>query len=178
MLITAMIRNPYKCRQMVGSMPYLLVIGCSQTKDSSPHSMEALERYQGVNFNVIKKFKRERKLPDDVDIVIISAKYGLLKADTVIDDYDMQMTEKRAQKLHSDIIQKFRGLFSQKKYDEIFVNMGKNYLPAIKGIETMVECPVVYAKGRIGEKMAAMKQWLIKISLSSDKQKKLGDLLG
>ncbi|MGD2247882.1 MAG: peroxide stress protein YaaA [Candidatus Methanofastidiosia archaeon] len=158
-------------------MPYLLVIGCSQTKDSSPHPMKALERYQGVNFRVIKKFRRERKFPDDLDIVIISAKYGLLRADSVIDDYNMRMTHSRAQELHDHIIKKLKELVSQKKYDEIFVNMGKDYLPAIKGVETLVECPVVYAQGRIGEKMAAMKQWLIRISLSSQTQKTLEDVL-
>jgi cytoplasmic iron level regulating protein YaaA (DUF328/UPF0246 family) len=164
--------------RLVGSMPYLLVIGCSQTKDSSSYPMKALERYQGVNFKVIKKFKRERKFPDDLDIVIISAKYGLLRADTIIHDYNMRMTHNRAQELHDRTIQKLKELISQEKYDEIFINMGKDYLPAIKGIETLVECPVVFAKGRIGEKMAAMKQWLIRISFSAEKQKTLEDVLG
>ncbi len=163
---------------MVNNMSqYLLIIGCSQKKDPSQTPMKALNRYNGVNFKVIKKFKRERKLPENLDIVIISAKYGFLRADDYIDDYDLRMTKKRAQELHPAILNELEELISNNTYKEIFINLGKDYLPAIEGFNTCAACPVLYAQGRIGEKLRDMKKWIIRISLSSENQKTLTDLV-
>ena len=126
---------------------------------------------------MIKKFQRDRKLPDNLDIIIISAKYGFLKADRKIDDYDMRMTKKRAQELHPRIVHEMKEFISHKEYKEVFINLGKDYLPAIEGIENLTNCPIVYAPGRIGEKMSALKKWLIKISCSSKDQKTLTEVL-
>lgn len=156
---------------------YLLVLGCSQKKDTSPYSMKSLDRYDGVNFKVLKKMQRERTLPDNMDIVIISAKYGFLKADTPIDNYDMRMTPQRAQELRPSIIENMKLLISEKKYEEIFINLGKDYLPAIEGLEDIVTCPLVYARGRIGEKMRDMKKWIKRTGLQSAYQKTLTDLI-
>jgi len=170
--------NIYKVSYMVKDMSqYLLIIGCSQKKDPSQTLMKALNRYNGVNFKVIKKFKRERKLPENLDIVIISAKYGFLKLDEYIDDYDLRMTKKRAQELHPAILNELEELISNNTYKEIFINLGKDYLPAIEGFEKYVTCPVLYAQGRIGEKLRDMKKWIIRISLLSDDQKTLTDLV-
>lgn len=155
---------------------YLLLIGCSQKKDSSPHPMRALDRYDGVNFRILKKFSRERTL-QNLDIVIISAKYGFLKADDCIDNYDLRMTSQRAHDLHSTVLGNLKELISSNTYEEIFINLGKDYLPAIEGFEKFAACPVVYAKGRIGEKMRDMKKWITRISLKSRTQKTLTDLV-
>lgn len=155
---------------------YLLVMGCSQKKDASPSPMKALDRYEGVNFKVLKKFRKEKKMPDNLDIVIISAKYGFIEADDYIDDYDLRMDKKRAFELHGQVLNDLKELLSTKNYEEIFINLGKDYLPALEGIENAVTCPVTYAEGRIGEKMKAMKNWIIKISLSKG-QKTLDEVL-
>jgi len=156
---------------------YLLIIGCSQKKNPSPSPLKALDRYDGVNFRVLKKFKRERRLPETLDIVIISAKYGFLRADENINDYNVRITEKRALELHSEILNELKKLISSNTYKETFINLGKDYLPAIKGIENVVTCPIVYAEGRIGEKMSAMKKWITRISLSAEDQRTLTEIL-
>lgn len=156
---------------------YLLIIGCSQKKNPSPCPVKALDRYDGVNFKVIKKFRRDKKLPENLDIIIISAKYGFLKADEKIDDYDVRMTEKRAQELHPNIVHEMKEFISNKVYEEIFINLGKDYMPAIEGIENLANCPVLYAQGRIGEKMGALKKWLTKVYCSSQDQKTLPEVL-
>jgi len=139
--------------------------------------MKAVNRYDGVNFRVLKKFERERTLPKNLDIVVISAKYGLIKSDDHINNYDMRMTKKRASELHSQILDNLKALVSNTTYKEIFVNLGKDYLPAIQGIEAVVACPVAYAEGRIGEKMASMKKWITRIALSSEDQRTLTEIL-
>jgi hypothetical protein len=175
-LPTASIRKPYKILYSGDTMSrYLLIVGCSQKKNPSPYPLKAIDRYDGVNFRVIKKFKRERKLPGNLDIVIVSAKYGFLRPDDYIDDYNLRMTKQKARSLHSQILSHLRDLFSNNDYQEIFVNLGKDYLPAIKGIEDSVSCPIVHAEGRIGEKMGAMKRWITRIALFSEDQKNLTD---
>lgn len=156
---------------------YLLIIGCSQKKDPSPYPMKALDRYEGVTFKVLKKFKRERVLPRTLDIVIISAQYGFLRADDLIHDYDVRMTKKRALELQPQILQQLKELISHNTYQEVFINLGKDYLPAIKGIENLATCPIGYAGGRIGEKMAATKQWITRVTRVSEHQKTLNEVL-
>jgi hypothetical protein len=155
---------------------YLLVLACSEKKDPSPYQMKALDRYDGVNFRVLKKLRRERILPENLDIVIISAKYGLLDADEYIDDYDMRMTPEKASHLHAQIMDRLKELFSHTAYEGVLVNLGKDYLPAIAGIENCAPCPVGYAQGRIGEKMRDMKTWVTRIPLKTTRQKTLKEL--
>jgi hypothetical protein len=152
---------------------YLLMLGCSQKKDPSPSSLKALHRYQGVNFRVLKKFLAERAFPRTLDICIISAQYGLLHPDDLIEDYDVRMTPQRARELHPRVMDGLQNLLSEKSYGELFVNMGKDYLPAIEGLENLVSCPVIYAPGRIGEKMSAMKQWLFHVARQVEDQSSL-----
>ncbi len=156
---------------------YLLIIGCSQKKNPSPSPLKAFDRYDGVNFRVLKKFKRERRLPETLDIVIISAKYGFLRSDQYINDYNVRMTEKRALELHPEILNELKKLISSNTYKEIFINLGKDYLPAIEGFENVATCPIVYAEGRIGEKMSALKKWITRISLSAEDQRTLAEIL-
>ncbi len=145
-------------------------MGCSQKKDTSPSPMKALDRYEGVNFKILKKFKKEKKLPKNLDVVIISANYGFLRADDYIDDYDLRMDKERALNLHPEVMDRLKELFSMRDYEEIFINLGKDYMPAVEGLENMVTCPIVYAEGRIGEKMRAMKKWITQISILKDQK--------
>ncbi len=152
---------------------YLLIVGCSQKKNPSCNPMKALDRYEGVNFRVIKKLREEGKIPSSLDITIISAKYGFLKADDYIDDYDVRMTIQRACELHSEVLSQMK----LEDYGEIFINLGKDYMPAVKGIEDLATCRILYAEGRIGEKMSAMKRWIIRIGRASEEQKTLAEFI-
>ena len=147
-----------------------MILGCSQKKNPFPLPMKAMDRYTGVNFTLIKKFSSERTVPPTLDIYIISARYGLLHSEDFIEDYDLRMTIQRAQHLHGNIMKGLQALTTSRTYNEIFVNLGKDYLPAIEGFEELVTCPVQYAGGRIGEKMSAMKRWLNHVSLISEDQ--------
>lgn len=83
---------------------YLLIVGCSQRKRSDPGLLPAIERYDGVNFRVLRKAKREGYWPANLDVLILSTKYGLIKPETPIEDYDLRMTRGQALKLQSEII--------------------------------------------------------------------------
>jgi cytoplasmic iron level regulating protein YaaA (DUF328/UPF0246 family) len=140
----------------------LLLIACSNRKVRTPGLIPAIERYDGVNYRVIHKLEREGKFPPNVDIKILSAKFGLIDASTPIAFYDQRMDRQRAEELHSQVTHALKRIFGQKQYDEVYVNMGKVYLGAMAELDRFRDCTKVqFASGGIGQKMAAMKIWLL-----------------
>lgn len=127
--------------------------------------LPAIERYTGAWYEVISKLKKENKFPLNLEIVIISAKYGFLKSTDLIEDYDLEMNEKRAKRLNFEILGKFKLLLEKKHYDTVFINLGKDYLPAIHGLENIIRqnTQVIYAKGRLGERKSQMKNWTLSL---------------
>ncbi|MGR5448512.1 DUF6884 domain-containing protein [Vibrio sp. PNB22_3_1] len=67
----------------------VLVVSCSAAKDPSSSSMTALERYQGAMFQYIKA----NGLDEVFNIFILSAKYGLVGANDIVGNYDVQMSD-------------------------------------------------------------------------------------
>jgi cytoplasmic iron level regulating protein YaaA (DUF328/UPF0246 family) len=145
---------------------YLLIIACSQRKRSDNGLLPAIERYDGVNFRVLQKAKREGYLLGNLDILILSAKYGLIEASTLIENYDLKMTKQRAIELQVRVTKDLDNYLSKTSYDEIFVNFGKTYLTALasSGKIPKLNEKIVYARGGIGQKMAQMKDWLHRIN--------------
>ena len=145
---------------------YLLLLACSQRKRTDSTPLPAIERYTGVNFQVLHKAQREGYLPENLDILILSAKYGLLEAKSPIDYYDLKMTSSRAKELQANTSQQLDLILSQTTYKEIFINFGKTYLTAFNSSAMLpqLEQRVIYAAGGIGQKMAQMKEWLYNIS--------------
>jgi len=147
---------------MSEQLRYLLVLGCSQRKRPDAGRLPALERYDGVNYRVLRKLERERGLPGNLDIVILSAKYGLIAGSTGIEDYDLRLTPDRAAALSSIVAQRLDEQVCSANYLQIFINLGKDYMPALAGCISLsrAELQLIYARGGIGEKMAQMKEWL------------------
>ena len=109
-------------------MTRLLLIGCSASKCRDPSPLPAGARYTGVFYKVIAKARREERWPNDVRVVIISAKYGLLFEDTPgIEWYDQKMTRLRALQLQESIGRDLDRFFQQTTCEEVFVALGANY---------------------------------------------------
>ena len=141
---------------------YLLIVGCSQRKRPDPGLLPAIERYDGVNFRVLRKARREGYWPENLDVLILSAKYGLLRSDTPIEDYDQRMTRGQALALQPVVSADLDAHLTQVKYCEVFINLGQTYLLALAESKKIADLRdrVAYASGGIGEKMSQMKQWL------------------
>lgn len=140
---------------------YLLILSCSQRKRRDPGLLPAIERYDGVNFRVLRKLKREDVWLDNLDVLIISAKYGLLKDSDDIEYYEQKMTRERAIELQDSVNRKLCAILRDKEYQEIFVNLGKSYLPVLGNGEALADRKVIYASGGIGRKMAQMREWIV-----------------
>ena len=145
---------------------YLLIVACSGRKLPTAGLIPAIERYDGVNFRVLKKAQREGYFPSNLDTLIISAKYGLIKPETLIENYDHQMTSKRSKFLCDSISANLDDYLSTRTYKEVFINLGKLYFHTISNSKEIRKYGrnLGVAEGRIGEKMSQMKSWLIRIS--------------
>ena len=146
----------------------LLIISCSARKRDLGRTT-AWECYDGASFRILKKIERDAGLPASLDIGIVSARYGLLSPQSLIHYYDSRMTNGDAARIRPGVCEGLRTLIAQNQYSKVFVNMGKRYLPAIEGLEDLLPgVEVIYAKGGIGQKGAAMKRWIMGLRLSSE----------
>ena len=57
---------------------YLLIISCSQRKADTTKPIYAMYRYDGPTYRTLRKLRREGRFLDTVDVLIISAEYGLI----------------------------------------------------------------------------------------------------
>jgi hypothetical protein len=142
---------------------YCLIISCSQRKHSTEEPVSALELYDGFYYQIIKKLLREGHFPANINVVIISAKHGLLRPSDPILPYDQKMTARRATEIRDQLLAKLDFAFSEKQYQEVFVNLGRHYLRAIDGFDSLLpdETKVIYAIGSIGKRGSQMKKWIL-----------------
>ncbi|MCY3552736.1 MAG: tRNA-guanine transglycosylase DpdA [Candidatus Poribacteria bacterium] len=91
-------------------------------------------------------------------IKIISAKYEIIDATTLIEPYDERLDKESAQKMRPKVMQSLKevGLPAS-----VFINLGKDYRPAISCITTLFGADkIIDPEGGIGKKQQAMKKWL------------------
>lgn len=137
---------------------YLLILSCSKKKDTRKELLPAVERYEGPFFNILRK----SSVSDSVDVLILSAKYGLIDSKTKIECYDQLMNRKRAQELRDACVSKLKKHLEAYRYDEIFVNLGEVYLQALDGLEGYIPetTKLMLAQGRIGQRSKQLRTWL------------------
>ncbi|MHA1285123.1 MAG: DUF6884 domain-containing protein [Promethearchaeota archaeon] len=68
----------------------LVITSCSSRKKHTTKKIDCYERYNGQLFNMIKKFVEKNQY----DLLILSAKYGLLKPKDKINYYNKKIRNK------------------------------------------------------------------------------------
>lgn len=144
---------------------HLLLTSCSQKKDPRPGLLPAIKRYTGAWYGVINKVKREGRFPDNLDILIISAKYGLISSDKMIENYNQKMNASRARELRDPVINKLKGILSEKRYESLLINLGSMYMKAIQGLEEITPdyTKVTMLEGAIGLRKRDLRSWMLSI---------------
>jgi hypothetical protein len=114
--------------------------------------------YDGVNYRVLRARLSASGWPPGLQIKILSAKYGLIDSTTLVEPYNQRLGPDAARGIRSRAIKELNSIPSP---SSVFVNLGKDYLPAVEGIERLFPTArLTFAEGPIGMKMRAMKQWL------------------
>lgn len=140
----------------------LLVLACSSRKVSSAELLPAIDRYDGVAYRVVKRLQCLGQYPEDVDLVIISAKYGVIPHDQPIPTYDLRMTPERAREQAAENRNILARLLENASYREVFISAGKNYLLALEPFDAWRGTVRVRTnKGKIGLQLKGLKMWLL-----------------
>jgi cytoplasmic iron level regulating protein YaaA (DUF328/UPF0246 family) len=142
-------------------MTSLLVQSCSATKNQVTEPTRALDVYDGYFFRIIKKAKREGAFESDIDICILSAEYGLIDAEDEITTYDRRMTTSRAEELRDQVADAIRKRIEENRYDEVVLNLGKEYLQAVEDLSERSDIDISTVQGGgIGEKGKQLKRFV------------------
>lgn len=138
----------------------LLVVSCSQRKKIEMSRMPAIELYDGPMFRMIRKHKPF--FYNGIDLLIVSAKYGLIQPSAKISNYDKRLSLEQIPKLRKETLTRLEKFLKNENYNEIMLSMGKDYLNLFEGIDKIIlkNCNVKTAKGKIGEKLHHTKKWL------------------
>jgi len=134
----------------------LLVISCSKTKKRIYNS-PAIEVYDGPYYRVLRKSNNQ-----NVDILIISAKYGAIDSNQTISYYDLKMNKERAFELKDGVIEVLNKRLSSVVYDEVFFELGGAYLDTIDLNPSLYpKTKFIFDKGTIGIRLHNLKSWLM-----------------
>ena len=137
---------------------HLLILACSQRKRDDTARAPALHVYDGVNFRVLRRVLRERGWAPGLQIKILSAKYGLIDATSLIAPYDQRLDRRAAGAMTGRTLAELRKIPPPAT---VFLNLGRDYVPAVNGLERVFpDSQITFADGAIGLKMKAMKEWL------------------
>lgn len=149
---------------------HLLLISCSKTKNRQLRNNEevklpAIKGYDGKIFLTLRKAFREG-LGHNVDVLIISAKYGLLEATDEISYYEERMTKQKAAELRDRVLSKLKLIVTNGgDYKKIFVMLGKAYFEAISGLSTLIDIPIDIIKmEKIGKAQQKLRNLLLRLN--------------
>ena len=142
----------------------LLILGCSKKKNPAPGEIPVLERYKGPIFGVVNKYLRKNpEQAQSLDIYILSARFGLIAAETEIPNYDQKINPEQAQALNPQVIQNLEDiLYNGRAYQKLFVNLGQAYWPALTGYENLLPNNITLkiAIGSQGKRQVDLRAWL------------------
>jgi len=133
----------------------LLLISCSASKRNF-RNKPAIEVYDGPAYRILRKYNAP-----NVDVLILSAKYGLIDSKKKISNYDMKMTKEIAQQIRGPATRKLINVMNTHNYQDVHVNLGKTYQLAIDFNELQLNKFNVYFNfGTIGVRLHNLKTWL------------------
>ena len=138
-------------------MTNLLIISCSKTKKHLDN-VPAIQLYDGQVYRVLKK-----RTPQNLEIVIISAKYGPIRSTEIISYYGQVMTVARAAELRQNVENVIRNVIRNHNPGKIFISLGFPYNLAVS--EELMDFldenfHLQVAHGPIGKRLHQLKVWL------------------
>lgn len=142
---------------------YLLIISCSKRKING-RANSALQVYDGPMYRALRK-RISYVDAAQVRIFIVSAEYGFIPAESVIESYERKITVERAAQLNMTVLDSLQSMFNKGNYKKVFINLGSLYSAAVRGIERILPpgVEIGYAYGGIGKRTAQTIRWLERV---------------
>jgi hypothetical protein len=142
----------------------LIVLACTATKRADPDPLLAIRRYDGPSFRTLRKWQAANPTSaEQLDVCILSAKLGLITADTLLNDYNQRMTPNHAAELRLPVRSALAHIVAQRgSYRATLVHLGLDYLPALtlEQVQTAPFGAVTFTVGGIGTRLGQIKAWL------------------
>ncbi len=141
----------------------LLLIACSRRKAAGVRRGPAWDVYDGALYRVLKKLFREHPSTASVaEILIVSAKYGVVWADEPITTYDVRLTPALARRRGDFWAERLRQAVARQRFSAIHVNLGRDYLKVLPDLVSMFRgAPLEWTSGGIGSRCAQTRRWLL-----------------
>lgn len=142
-------------------MSRIVITSCSKSKIDDPTLIPAIDRYDGPSFRLLRKYLSQPT--DDIDIFILSAKFGLVAHQTQIPFYEQRIDKVSADDLAILAAHQTAKLFAEiSSPKKIFINLGKTYLdafqPSLSRIPT--DSSLTIASGSSGRRLSELHDWL------------------
>jgi hypothetical protein len=142
----------------------LILLACTATKRADPDPLPAIRRYDGPSFRTLRKWQASNPpAAEHLDVLILSAKLGLITADAPISDYHQRMTVARAPELRQAVSTALTHFVARHgPYAATLIHLGQDYLPALT-LEQIQAAPfgaVTWTAGGIGARLGQINAWL------------------
>lgn len=148
----------------------LLIISCSERKKQNKQLLPAIELYDGPAYRVLRK--RLNDTHSQPTIWVLSAKHGLIWADSHIYGYDEQLNKERIQVIRTDVESFIKQFAPLGKFKGIFIWAGKQYLDALPP-SFLAQPNINIAHGSIGQKLRLLKQWCARWQRNQEDSKRI-----
>jgi hypothetical protein len=134
----------------------ILILGCSQKK--SLHPGLAVDVYDGPIFRTLRKRRREIKVP--LEIWIISARHGIIRASERIEPYDRQVPQALDLRL-ADLVSRQLDQMLPSEIGRVLVLAPRRYLGYIPAEPLSSRCSAFETfSGRSGKSQSRLLSWL------------------
>ena len=138
----------------------LLILGCSRSKRGIGSPLPAIERYDGPGFRMVRRMFFNG-LHLDVDLMIFSAKFGLLWPSTPIPNYDHLLDGTNKIARGREASKELSETIERLGYQEVFLSMGQKYASALQGYPMNgTAAKLIVPIGRIGKRLQQTRRWL------------------
>jgi hypothetical protein len=142
--------------------PRLLIVPCSKKKTTKYEKTQAINLYDGPLYHSLRKYVHDFSNNDGLDIMILSAKYGLIEPKKIIQKYDQRMTIERATALAPSCRGAIKQLLSEKDYDKVIINLSADYMKAFEeALEEIDQGKLVQINGRNGMRLHETIKWIL-----------------
>ncbi len=138
----------------------LLLLSCSRHKRRMRKELPAIERYDGPAFRVLRRYL-ERQQSGCPDVLILSAKWGLVSGDTLLPYYNRRLTARRLRDLREQVRVSLREILTSRPC-EVFILMSERYyqLIDIRELSQIAGAQIHAVRGGRGRKLSALYDWL------------------